>query len=70
MKKSVKRFFFLKYLETKVEIQHTNLTGCSKSSFRRKVHSDKCRPQEMRKISNNLTIPKGSRRRRANEAQR
>lgn len=50
------RKLFKKYLETKVEIQHTNLTGCSKSSFKRQVHSDKCLPQEMRKISNNLTL--------------
>ena len=26
--------------------------GCSKSSSRREVHSDKCLPQETRKISN------------------
>lgn len=45
-----------KYFETKLEIQHSNLRECSKSSFKRKVHSDKCLPQEMRKISNNLTL--------------
>ena len=42
----------------------------AKVILKRKVHSDTSLPQEMRKISNNLTIPKGSRRRRANEAQR
>lgn len=29
--------------------------GCSKSNPKRKVHSDISLPQEMRKISNNLT---------------
>ena len=39
-----------------MEIQHSNLMGCSKSSVKREVHSNKCLPQEMRKISNNLTL--------------
>ena len=30
--------------------------GCSKSSSKRKVHRDKCLPQETRKISNNLNL--------------
>ena len=30
--------------------------GCSKSTSGREVHSDKCLPQETRKVSNNLNL--------------
>ena len=36
--------------QTKMGIQHTKLTGCSKSSFKRKVYSDERLHQEKRKI--------------------
>ena len=45
--------------------------GCSESSFKREVYSNKSLPQEIRKISNkqsNLT-PKGTRERRTNKTQ-
>ena len=38
-----------KYPKTmKIEVQHSNTNGCSKNSFTREVHNDKCLPQEIK----------------------
>lgn len=40
----------------KREIWHTAIYRCSKSSFNREVYGNTGLPQELRKISNNLTL--------------
>lgn len=40
----------------KMEIQHTNTMGCSKTSPKREVHSDKYLHQETRKMWNDLIL--------------
>lgn len=43
-----------KHYETSENGNTTKFVGCNKRSSKRKIHSDKCLPYEIRKISNNL----------------
>jgi len=56
----------------KIKRKHTKSIRFSKSSFKSKVYNDTGPPQEIRKISNKQPnfMPKQSRKRRTNEAQR
>ena len=55
-----------------MKIQHSEVLGCSKNSFKRAVHNNIGLPKEIRKISNkqsNIT-PKRTGKRRTNKLQR
>ena len=43
-----------KYYETRENGNNPKFIGCSKRSSKRKIHSDKCLPYKIRKVSNNL----------------
>ena len=54
--------------QTKMIMQLYKSMKCSKSSFKKKLHSDTILPQEIRKISNNLSS-KGMRRKKKQSQQ-